>query len=318
MSNPRASLTRFAWLSVAASIVIIALKGLAYWVTGSVGLLSDALESVVNLVAALVALIVLTVAARPPDEEHPYGHDKAEYFSSGVEGGMILVMALGIVAAAVERLLNPQPLAQIGLGVSISVVASIINFAVARVLMTASRQHESITLEADARHLMTDVWTSIGVVAAVGAIALTGWGMLDPLIAIVVAANITWTGFDLVRRSLLGLMDTALPEDELDVVRGALDAQRVEDVTYHALRTRRSGARRFISMHLLVPGAWSVQRSHDVAERIEEDIRRQLRNVVITIHVEPLEDPRSWDDAVLRPVETAKPASDGAAGRSAR
>lgn len=304
MKSDRSALTRFAWLSIAASIVIICLKGAAYWVTGSVGLLSDALESVVNLVAACVVLVVLTIAARPPDEEHPYGHDKAEYFSSGVEGGMIFIAALGIVAAAIERLIHPRPLEQLGLGLSISLVASIINFAVARVLMTAARQHDSITLEADARHLMTDVWTSIGVLIGVGAVAFTGWLWLDPALAIAVALNITWIATSLVRRSVLGLMDTALPEDELDVIRGALDPHRAEGIQYHALRTRRAGARRFISMHLLVPGAWSVQRGHDLTEEIEGYIRERLRNATITVHLEPLEDPRAWSDTTLDPVQT--------------
>lgn len=298
----RASLTRFAWLSIVAAMVIICLKGAAYWITGSVGLLSDALESVINLVAAIVALVVLTVASRPADEDHPYGHDKAEYFSSGVEGGMILLAAAGISYAAIERLINPQPIEQIGLGVAISVVASAINFGVARVLLTAGRQHDSITLEADAHHLMTDVWTSIGVVVAVGAIAFTGWQWLDPVIALAVAANITWTGIHLVRRSALGLMDTALPEYELDVIRGALDLYQTDGITYHALRTRRSGPRRFVSLHLLVPGAWTVQQGHDLVERIEADIHKQLSNTTITVHLEPLEDPRSWSDAVLSPV----------------
>ena len=313
MAGDRAALTRFAWLSIAASIVIICLKGAAYWVTDSVGLLSDALESVVNLVAACVVLVVLTVAARPPDEDHPYGHDKAEYFSSGVEGGMIFIAALGIVAAAVERLVHPRPLEQLGLGVSISLVASIINFAVARVLMAASRHHDSITLEADARHLMTDVWTSIGVLIGVGAVVFTGWLWLDPVIAILVALNITWTAVSLVQRSVLGLMDTALPEDELDVIRGALDPHLAEGIQYHALRTRRSGARRFVSMHLLVPGAWTVQRGHDLAEEIEAYIRERLRNTTITVHLEPLEDPRSWADATLDPVQTPHVGKKGAA-----
>ena len=305
MSLDRTRLTRFAWLSIAAAIVIICLKAVAYWLTNSVGLLSDALESVVNLVAAIVALVVLTVSTRPADEDHPYGHDKAEYFSSGVEGGMILIMAVGIAVAAIERLFNPRPLEQLGLGVAISAVASVINFVVARVLLAASRAHDSITLEADARHLMTDVWTSIGVVIAVGAITVTGWAALDPLIALVVAANITWTGVDLVRTSMRGLMDTALPEEELDVIRGALDPHHGEGITYHALRTRRSGPRRFVSMHLLVPGAWTVQRGHDLVEHIEAQIREQLPNTTITVHLEPLEDPRSWSDAALDPVKSA-------------
>ena len=238
MTGSRSALTRYAWLSIGASIVIICLKTIAYWLTDSVGLLSDALESVVNLVAASVVLIVLTIAARPPDEDHPYGHDKAEYFSSGVEGGMILIMALGIVVAAVERLINPKPLGQLGLGVMISVVASIINFAVARVLLAASREHHSITLEADARHLMTDVWTSVGVVAGVAAAQLTGWHRLDPIIALLVALSILWTGMELVRRSMLGLLDTGLPSPLRAEIGRILDAHREGGVEYHAVRTR--------------------------------------------------------------------------------
>ena len=304
MSTTRASLTRFAWLSIGAATLIICLKAAAYWVTNSVGLLSDALESVINLVAAIVALIVLTVAARPADEDHPYGHDKAEYFSSGVEGGMILLAAIGIAVAAIERMLNPRPVEHLALGVTISIVASLINFGVARVLMKAGREHESITLEADAHHLMTDVWTSIGVVIGIAAIAVTGWELLDPIVALLVAANITWTGIHLVRRSILGLMDTALPEDELGVIRAALEPYRAQGIEYHALRTRRSGPRRFVSLHLLVPGAWTVQRGHDLVERIEAQIHGQLSNTTITVHLEPLEDPRAWDDAVLDPIRT--------------
>ena len=304
--SARAALTRFAWLSIAASSVIICLKTAAYWITDSVVLLSDALESVVNLVAACVALIVLTIAARPPDDDHPYGHDKAEYFSSGVEGGMIFIAALGILVAAVDRLLHPRALEQVGIGLAISFVASVINFAVARVLLTAGREHDSITLEADAHHLMTDVWTSIGVLIGVGAVVVTGWLWLDPVIAILVALNITWTGAGLVRRSVLGLMDTALPEAELAAIRESLETHRAQGIHYHALRTRRSGPRRFVSMHLLVPGAWSVQRGHDVAEDLEAQIRAKLPNTTLTVHLEPLEDPRSWADAHLDPVRSPK------------
>jgi cation diffusion facilitator family transporter len=302
LPQPRSSLIRFAWLSVAASIVIMGLKAYAYRVTGSVGLLSDALESVVNLVSACVALVVLTIAARPADEDHPYGHDKAEYFSSGFEGGMILIAALGIAGAAIDRLLHPQPLQQVGLGLSVSLIASVINFVVARILLTAGRRHDSITLEADAHHLMTDVWTSIGVLVGVGAVSLTGWTRLDPAVALGVAVNIVWTGVDLLRRSALGLMDTALPAVEQNVIREVLDRYRADGVQYHALRTRRAAARRFISMHVLVPGAWTVQRGHDLLERIEGEVRERLPNTTITIHLEPLEDPRSWSDAVIEPV----------------
>jgi cation diffusion facilitator family transporter len=302
------SLTRFAWLSIAAALVIIVLKTYAYWITDSVGLLSDALESVVNLVSACAMLIALMIAARPADEDHPYGHDKAEYFSSGLEGGLILIAAAGIAWAAIERLLNPRDIAQMGLGLAISFVASVVNFAVARVLYGAARQHDSISLEADAHHLMTDVWTSLGVLVGVGAVALTGWGWLDPVVALAVAANIVWTGVDLLRRSVVGLMDTALPAVEQEAIRSVLEEYRAGGIHYHALRSRRSGPRRFISMHVLVPGAWTVRQGHDLSETIEAKVRARLANTVITIHLEPLEDPRAWDDAALEPLGAGEPA----------
>ena len=302
----RHSLVRFAWLSIAAATLIIVLKSYAWWLTDSVGLLSDALESVVNLVSACAMLIALTIAARPADADHPYGHDKAEYFSSGLEGGLILIAAAGIAWAAIDRLLHPRAIEQLGLGLAISLVASIVNFVVARILLTASRQHESITLEADARHLMTDVWTSIGVLVGVGAVAITGWPWLDPAVALAVAANIVWTGLDLLRRSVFGLMDTALPAAEQEVIRGILDEYRDGGIHYHALRTRRSGARRFISMHVLVPGAWTVRRGHDLSESIEQRVRDRLPNATITIHLEPLEDPRAWHDSQIEPVTAAE------------
>jgi len=305
MSAPRSTLTRFAWLSIAAATVIIVLKSAAYALTGSVGLLSDALESVVNLVAACVALVALAVAARPADEDHPYGHDKAEYLSSGLEGALIFVAALAIGATAIERLLFPRPLEQLGIGLALTLLATLINFAVARKLLVAGKQYDSIALEADAHHLMTDVWTSVGVAIGVGAVALTGWIWLDPVIALVVAAKIVWTGYDLVKRSVLGLMDTALPPAEQECIRQILDNHRQRGIQYHALRTRRSGARRFVSLHLLVPGAWTIQQGHDLSEEIESQVRACLRNTTITTHLEPLEDPRAWRDATLPPVQAA-------------
>ena len=299
MTEASVSLTRFAWLSIAASIVVIALKGLAYWITGSVGLLSDALESLINVVAACVALIALTVAARPADEGHPYGHEKAEYFSSALEGGMIVIAAAAIVGTAIERLLHPKSLDDIGFGLAVSAIATSINFAVARVLLRAGRHHRSIALEADAHHLMADVWTSVGVVVGVGAVGLTGWHWLDPAIALAVALNIVSTGVKLVRRSAHGLMDTALPEPEQSAIRSILDRYRSEGLDYHALRSRQAGARRFIELHLLVPGAWSVQRGHDLVERIEAQIREKLPNAAVLIHLEPIEDPASWADVDL-------------------
>lgn len=295
----RRSLQRYALLSIAAALATIGLKGGAYYVTGSVGLLSDALESLVNLVAAVVALIALAVAARPEDEDHAYGHTKAEYLSSGFEGAMVLVAAVSIIYTAVRRLVVPQPLEAVGLGLVISVVASIINFATARVLFSAGRRHDSITLEADAHHLMTDVWTSVGVIAGVALAAATGWERLDPLIALAVGANIIRIGIELLHRSMLGLIDTALPESTRADITRILERHQAEGAQYHALRTRQAGARRFISFHVLVPGDWSVQRGHDLLERIEDEVRAAVPNSTVFTHLEPIEDPASFADTRL-------------------
>jgi len=299
MGAVRPSLVRYAWLSIAAAVATIALKTGAYWLTDSVGLLSDALESLVNLVAAVVALVALTVAARPADEDHAFGHDKAEYFSSGLEGGLILLAAFAIAITALDRLLHPRPLAHLGLGLAVSLVASLVNLATALVLFAAGRRHHSITLEADAHHLMTDVWTSAGVLVGVGAVRLTGWGWLDPVVALAVAGNIVRMGVSLMRRSMRGLMDAALPVDEQGVIREVLDGFRGDGVEYHALRTRRAAARRFVSVHILVPGEWSVQRGHDLLERVEAGVCARLPNVTIFTHLEPLEDPAAWGDEGL-------------------
>lgn len=293
------SLARFMWLSIAAAIVTISLKLAAFWLTGSVGLLSDALESLVNLAAAVMGLAMLAIAARPADEDHAYGHTKAEYFASATEGLLILVAAGSIIWAAVPRLFAPAPLEQLGLGLSVSLVASLINFAVARVLLHAGRRHNSIALEADAHHLMTDVWTSAGVAVGVVLVWLTGWARLDPLIALLVAANIIRSGIDLVRRSALGLMDTSIPPEELAQVRAVLDEYAARGIDYHALRTRQAAARRFVSMHLLVPDTWTVQQGHDLAEEVERDIRATLPNTTVFTHVEPRGDPASWEDVKL-------------------
>lgn len=293
------SLTRFAWLSIATALVTIGLKLSAYLLTGSVGLLSDALESLVNLVAAIIALTMLTISARPPDEEHAYGHSKAEYFASGAEGSLILVAAVSIIVTAGQRLINPQPLEQIGLGLIVAVVASLITLATAQILLRAGQRYNSIILEADARHLMTDVWTSVGVLVGIGVVMLTGWERLDPLIALLVAANIIWSGVSLVRRSALGLMDTALPSEEQDAIQQILERYRQQGIQFHALRTRSTAARRFVSLHVLVPGTWTVQQGHNLLERIEADLRSQLPNVTVFTHLEPLEDSVSWQDTTL-------------------
>jgi cation diffusion facilitator family transporter len=293
------SLTRFAWLSIAAALATILLKAGAYLVTGSVGMLSDALESMVNLVAAVVALLALAAAARPADADHQYGHQKIEYFSSGFEGALILVAAGGIVLASFERLSHPQPINDIGLGIVISIIASAVNLAVSRVLLSASRLHHSIALEADSRHLMTDVWTSAAVVVGVSVAAFSGTAWLDPIIAMAVAVQIIWSALSLLRRSALGLLDTALPAEDRANVERALDAYREQGVFTHALRTRGAGARNFVSFHVLVPGQWSVQQAHNLLEQMEGDVRALLPNVTVFTHLEPIEDPASFADQFL-------------------
>lgn len=295
----RSSLTRFAWLSIAAALVTIVLKTTAYLLTDSVGLLSDAVESLVNLAGGIMALLMLRVAARPADDDHAYGHSKAEYFSSGVEGTLILLAAASIGYTGVLRLLHPKPLEQVGAGLAVSVAASLVNLGVALVILRAGKRRNSITLEANAHHLMTDVWTSVGVVVAIGAVAFTGWNWLDPVVALVVAANIVWTGVGIVRRSVAGLMDAALAPDDMAKIRGILQTHETAGVQFHNLRTRQAGARKFINFDVLVPGAWSVQRGHDLVERIEDEIRDAISDSTVFTHLEPVEDPASWADTGL-------------------
>ncbi len=296
----RPSLTHYAWLSIAAATLTIGLKAGAYLLTGSVGLLSDAIESVVNLLAAIMALSMLTIAARPPDDSHTYGHGKAEYFSSNAEGVLILVAAAGIMVTAIERIINPREIEQVGVGLAISVIASLVNLVVAQILLRAGKKHASITLEADGHHLMTDVWTSVGVVAGVGAVALTGWTILDPLIALGVSANIVYTGVQLIRRSIAGLMDASLSSEEMQAVEDVLEKYRSEKgIDFHALRTRQAGARHFISVHVLVPGEWTVHDAHHIAEDIEAEIRAVVQNSVAFTHLEPIDDEISQHDIDL-------------------
>jgi cation diffusion facilitator family transporter len=295
----RPSLTRYAWLSIAAAIATILLKGVAWKLTGSVGLLSDAIESFVNLAGAVMALWMLTLAALPADDDHAHGHGKAEYFSSAFEGFLILLAAVSIGYTAVDRLMHPQPLEAVAVGLMVSVVASVINFATARTLMRVGRTHNSITLEADAHHLMTDAWTSVGVVAGVGLVWLTGALWLDPVIALLVAANIVWTGWQLMQRSAAGLMDISLPAERLEEIETLLTGYRAQGLDFHALRTRQAGSRAFVTLHMLVPGIWTVQQGHDWAERIEADIRKALPHAHVTTHLEPLEDPVSMIDQEL-------------------
>ena len=293
------SLTKFAWLSIAAALATIALKATAYYVTDSVGLLSDALESGINLAAALMALAMLVVAARPPDEMHAYGYSKAEYFSSGAEGALIVLAATGIVWTAIPRLVAPRPLEQVGVGLTVSVFAAAINFAAARLLLDAGKKFRSIALEADARHLMADVWTSAGIVAGVGVVALTGWTRLDPMIALAVAVNILWTGLKLLRRSVLGLLDRTISRGDQEAIQQVLGRYAQKGIRFHALRTRHAGSRSFISFHVLVPGEWTVQQGHDLLEDVEREIRAAVSGATVFTHLEPIGDPAAWEDLTL-------------------
>lgn len=297
----RPSLTKYAWFSIGAALLTIGIKMVAYLTTGSVGLLSDALEGIVNLAAAIVVLITIRIVEQPPDESHQYGHDKAEYFSSGIEGTLIIVAALTILVTGVQRLLDPQPLEQIGLGLILAVLASGINLVVGQLLIRTGKQHDSITLEADGQHLMSDVWTSVGVVVGVALAWVTGLIWLDPLVAILVGLKIAWEGFGIFKRSTHGLMDSAIEAEEVAIVEKILNEQCPQGVEWHALRTRQSGARRFVSVHILVDGDWTIQKGHDLAEDIERAVQREISNATLFTHVEPIDDPRALGDQELLP-----------------
>ncbi|MBD2495843.1 cation diffusion facilitator family transporter [Nostoc sp. FACHB-280] len=289
----------YAFLSIAAAVVTIGLKFGAYLLTGSVGLLSDAIESCVNLLAALVALWALTYAAKPADAEHTFGHSKAEYFSSGAEGALIVVAAISIAIEAWGRLQHPEPLNQLGLGLVLSLLATLVNGVVAIVLLKAGKRLRSITLRADAHHLLTDVWTSGGVILGIFLVQVTGWLILDPIIALLVAVNIIWAGFNLLRETFSGLLDTALPKEEQEIIRQIFSEYEHQNIQFHAMRSRLAGTRRFISFHVLVPGAWTVRQGHDLCEEIELKIIQALPGSSVITHLEPVEDPASWDDLEL-------------------
>ena len=293
-------LERYAWLSIGAALATIALKMLAWWLTGSVGMLSDALESLINLAAAAMALWMLRVAALPPDAGHPWGHSKAEYFAAGIEGAMIVLAAAGIVWAAVPRLIEPRPLDMPFVGIVLTGAATAINLAVGLVLVRVGKGQHSVALEADGRHLLTDVWTSLGVIAGVALVAQTGWLRLDPLVALGVAAHIIWTGFGLMRRSVSGLLDAAISSaDQEEVSRLFAEYSRRYGMGFHAVRTRQAGARRFISFHMLVPDDWTVAQAHRLSEEIESRIRSMVPNAGVFTHIEPISDPASYDDQGL-------------------
>ncbi len=289
-------LSRYAWLAIGTAVATIGLKVGAWWLTDSVGLLSDAAESLVNLVAAILALYTLTVSVRPPDDDHPYGHSKAEYFSAAAEGLMIFIAAVIIIVKAVERLITPAPIENVGLGLLISSSAALLNGLVAMLLIRKGRQHRSAVLVADGRHLMTDLITSIGVIVGVGLVVLTGEPRMDPIVALVAGANITYTGVKLLRSSVDGLMDVALPADVHAEIDDVLDGFRSDDVDFHALRTRESGNRRFMSFHVLVPGDWSVKEGHDFTEDVIDALVAKIPDLRVTAHLEPKDDPRSYDD----------------------
>ena len=293
-------LEHYAWFSVAGALATITLKTYAWHVTGSVGLLSDALESLINLAAALLALSMLRLAASPPDEAHPYGRFKAEYFASGIEGALIVFAAVSIAFAAVPRLASPQPIAAPLLGIALSAVATAINLGIGLLLISAGKRMHSIALEADGHHLISDVWTSAGVIAGVALVAATGWLILDPLIALAVAIQIVWTGAVLMRRSFAGLLDAAIPEAERAAIEKIFaEYRRRYPVQFHAVLTRQAGARRFISFHLLVPDAWPVDRAHQLSEEVGERIRTMVPNAITLCHIEPISQPASYDDIKL-------------------
>ncbi|WP_298623967.1 cation diffusion facilitator family transporter [uncultured Zoogloea sp.] len=278
----------FAWLSIAAAISTIAFKAFAWWITGSVGLLSDALESFVNLAGASFALWMIIVTRAPADRRHPFGHGKAEYFSSGFEGILILGASVGIIWAGAERLIQPKDIESPGWGLAWSAVATAVNLVVARVLGRAGERFNSIALKADSRHLMTDVWTSVGVIAGVGLVALTGWLILDPLIAIAVGLNITREAVRLVRESVDGLMDRSLEPEALARAEAVLEDFRARGVSYRNLRTRRAGVSAFVQLTVLVPGEWTVREGHSLLDEIESALAGVLPGTEVTTHLEPL------------------------------
>jgi cation diffusion facilitator family transporter len=292
------SLKKFVYLSIVAALLTISLKLAAYFLTNSVGLLSDALESCVNLVAAVVALFMLNLAEKPPDGHHEFGHNKAEYFSSAIEGGLIVLAAFSIIWSAVPRILHPQPLENVGLGLMVAVGASLINLIVSIVLIKNGKKNNSIILEADGKHLRTDVLTSGGVLLGIALVKLSGWLVLDGIVAIGVAINIIWTGYQIIRKSASGLLDTAVSNDETDKISQVLNKYKQQNIVFHSLMTRQSGQRKFISLQLQMPGKWSIHQGHILAEKIEKDIRDLFPDIRTTVftHLEPVEDPDSMLD----------------------
>lgn len=294
----RPSLKRFLYLSIAAAITTIGLKFAAYFETGSMGFFSDALESLVNLFAAIIALVILHISEKPADEEHEFGHGKAQYFSSALEGALILIAAVSIIYTSVPKILKPEPLENIGLGTLLSGAAALTNLIVGFVLTKKGKKYNSLLLEADGKHLLSDVVTSVGVILGVIVVKITGLYFLDPIIAIGVALYIVYIGFKLIVRSTNELMDAAIPKDEQQRIVDYLDSLEERNIEYHSLLTREAGYRRFVTFHLLVPGKWSIKQGHDCAEEVEQYIEQMFinSNVTVTSHIEPIEDPISFND----------------------
>lgn len=309
------SLKKFVYLSIVAAVVTISLKFSAYFYTGSMGLLSDAMESCVNLLAAVIALVMIHIAEKPADENHEYGHTKAEYFSSAIEGALIMTAAVSILWTAIPKLLAPKPIENVGIGLIISFVATLVNLVVGLYLIKNGKEKKSLLLEADGKHLMTDVYTSVGVIAAIILVNFTGFILLDPIIAIVVALNIIWTGLQLIKRSANGLMDVSMTEDEIKLVNDYLDSVKTNEIDYHSLMSRQAGQRKFISFHLLVPGSWTVKQGHDLADRIEENIEDLFPELItVTTHIEPIEDPANLHDIGIDRVRVKKQNKKGVSG----
>jgi cation diffusion facilitator family transporter len=309
-TKPDTSLLKWGWLSIGAACITLALKFSAYFLTGSVGLLSDAVESLVNLVAAVTALFALWYSTRPVDRSHNYGHQKIEFISAAVEGALILAAAATIIWYSIQRLLSPQSIDKVGIGLAVAVVATVVNFVLARAMLRVARRHGSVVLDADGKHLMTDVWTTAGVIVALIVANFTGWTWVDPIVGLLVAANIIRIGIHLLRGSFDGLMDRAIPAAEEHEIRLAIEQTIPYDVTYHALRTRRAGSHRVVDLHLLVPGAERVRDAHLLAKRVEGAIARVYPGTETIIHVEPLEDPDAWFDSDLIEIEGTHPAFD--------
>ena len=309
------SLKKFVYLSIVAAVVTISLKFSAYFYTGSMGLLSDAMESCVNLLAAVIALVMIHIAEKPANENHEYGHTKAEYFSSAIEGALIMTAAVSILWTAIPKLLAPKPIENVGIGLIISFGATLVNLVVGLYLIKNGKEKKSLLLEADGKHLMTDVYTSVGVIAAIILVNFTGFILLDPIIAIVVALNIIWTGLQLIKRSANGLMDVSMTEDEIKLVNDYLDSVKTNEIDYHSLMSRQAGQRKFISFHLLVPGSWTVKQGHDLADRIEENIEDLFPELItVTTHIEPIEDPANLHDIGIDRVRVKKQNKKGVSG----